>query len=68
MTFQNRRNRKRGTPLIGYAIRVTRKISVHATAPSEKKAMHITHNWSRLVSRRVATTLRPHCKSSINQV
>jgi len=25
--------RKRGTPLIDYAIRVTRKISVHATAP-----------------------------------
>jgi len=27
------RNRKRGTLLIGYAIRVTWKISVHETAP-----------------------------------
>jgi len=27
------RNRKRGTPLIGYAIHVTRKISIHVTAP-----------------------------------
>jgi len=33
MIFQNRRNRKRGTPLIGYAIHVMQKISVHETAP-----------------------------------
>jgi len=32
MTFQNKRNRKRETPLIGYAIRIMRKISIHETA------------------------------------
>jgi len=33
MTFQNKRNRKREAPLVGYAMHVTQKISVHESAP-----------------------------------